>query len=80
MINTRNIISNSLSVVTGTYALANIKEILGIIILVLSIANILWNLGCSIVNRIKKKEYDKIDDDFEDSIEKLTDLKEEEKK
>ena len=80
MINKKDIISTSLSVFTGSYALTNIYNVLSIIILVLSIANILWNLGCSIINRTKKKEYDKVDDDFEDSIEKLIDLKKEEKK
>lgn len=79
MNNPRDFISTSLSVVTGTYALSNIQDMLSIIILILSIANILYNLGYKIYNHIKNKRFDMIDDDIENAKNELTDLKEDDK-
>lgn len=61
-------VSTSVSILTGGYALANLEQTLSIIILVLSIINIIWNLGCKIYTHIKNKQYDKIDDDISDAI------------
>lgn len=75
MTNTNEIITTSVSVVTGTYALANIQDILSVIILVLSILNILWNFAYRLYKHIKNKEFDKISEDIEETQDKLTDLK-----
>ena len=78
MIKIKELSTTVVSVFTGTYALANIQDVLSIIILILSIDNILYNLGYRIYNRIKSKEFDKIDDDIENSIDELNDLKKKE--
>lgn len=78
MIKIKELSTIVVSVFTGTYALANIQDVLSIIILILSIGNILYNLGYRIYNRIKSKEFDKIDDDIDNSIDELNDLKKKE--
>ena len=72
----QELIQTSISVCTGTYAVFNIQDVLSIVILVLSILNILWNLGYKIYKHVKNKELDKIDDEFKKAIEELNDRKE----
>ena len=64
-------ISNTLSVVFGSYALTNIKETLSIIILVLSIVNVSITMGFKIYGKIKKKKYEEIPNDIQDGIDEL---------
>ena len=71
--------SNLCSIATGAYGIANIKEILGIIVLVLSILNILINAGIRVYHKIKNKKYDEIPNDISDTINQINDLKEEDK-
>lgn len=73
-------ISNGISIFTGTIALANIQEILSIIILVLSILNILINMGIKIYGKIKSKKYDEISKDITKAIDDLKELEKEGKK
>lgn len=73
-------ISNGISIFTGTIALANIQEILSIIILVLSILNILINMGIKIYGKIKNKKYDEISKDITKAIDDLKELEKEGKK
>lgn len=73
-------VSNGISIFTGTIALANIQEILSIIILVLSIANILFNASIKIYSKIKNKKYDKIPNDINEASEELEKLKKKEGK
>lgn len=75
MINKFENISTALSVGTGTYAIANINDILSVIILILSIINILWNMGCRIYKHIKEKRYEAISQEIENAKEELNDLK-----
>lgn len=67
--------SNILSVVFGTYGLANMQEVLGIIILILSICNILINLAIKVIDKIKNKNYKGITEDINDAKEELKNLK-----
>ena len=70
-------ISNTTSIVTGSYAIATIQDTLSIIILVLSIVNILWNMSYRIYNHIKEKRYEKISEEIEKTKEELNNIKEE---
>lgn len=71
--------SNICSVATATYGIANIKEVLGIIVLVLSILNILINTGIKIYHKIKDKKFEEIPNDINETINQLNELKEEDK-
>lgn len=71
-------VSNGLSVLTGSIALANIQDILSIIILVLSVANILFNMFIRIYKHIKAKRLDLISSDLQDASTDLEKLKEKE--
>lgn len=76
--NTYEVLSNGTSIVTGAVAIANIHEILSIIILVLSIANILINMIIRIYHKIKNKKYDEIPNDIDTTIEQLKKLEKKE--
>lgn len=58
------------------YGIANIQEILGIIVLVLTIVNIITGYAFKIYDKIKKKNYKGITEDIEDAIEEIKDLNE----
>lgn len=73
---TLKMIDYSVDVASGSYGLANIQTILGIILLVLSIISILYKTALSIYQHVKNKEYKEIADDLakaKDEIEKLKD-------
>lgn len=74
-----DVISDSISILTGSFAIANIEHILSIVILVISILNILFNALIKIIKHIKNKEYDLLDDDFNGAKEELQNLQEKEK-
>lgn len=76
--NTYEVLSNGTSIVTGAVAIANIHEILSIIILVLSIANILINMIIRIYHKIKNKKYDEIPNEIDTTIEQLEQLEKKE--
>lgn len=67
-------ISDALSVVTGAIALDNIEEILSIIILIVSIANIVFNMVFRIYNHIKNKDVEGIKQDIEDAESTLKEI------
>ena len=73
-------VSTGLSVLTGSFALANIEQILSIIILIISLANILINVIIKIYKHIKNKQYDKIPDVLNDASEELENLQKKEGK
>ena len=73
-------ISTGVSILTSSFALANIQEILSIIILVISLLNILINATIKIYSRIKNKQYDKILDDINEASEQLENLQKKEGK
>lgn len=70
-------VSNAISIVTGALALGNIEEILSIIILIISIANILFNMGMKMYNHIKNKNYEAISNELEKTKKELENLKKE---
>lgn len=73
-------VSTGVSILTGSFALANIQEILSIIILVISILNILVNMTIKIYNKIKEKKYDEIPNDINEASEQLENLQKKEGK
>ena len=70
-----DLISDSASVLTGAFALSNIQDILSIVILVLSIANIIFNMFMRIYHHIKNKEYDEIPIEIDKTTKELENLK-----
>ena len=71
MINKFDVISSGTSVVTATYSIAYFKETLSIIILVISILNILFNMGYKIYKKVKEKRYAEISVEIEKTKEEL---------
>lgn len=69
-----DVITDTTSVVTATFSIAYIKETLSIIILVISILNILFNLGVKIIKHIKEKNLEKISIELEETKQKLEEL------
>lgn len=65
-----------LNIVGITYGAINIQEVLGIIVLILSILSILWKAGVKIYTLIKNKKYNEVDETINDTINDLNDLKE----
>lgn len=65
-----------LNIVGITYGAINVQEVLGIIVLILSILSILWKAGVKIYTLIKNKKYNEIDETINDTINDLNDLKE----
>lgn len=63
----------------GAYGIANIKDILGLIILILTILNVLINGTIKIIALIKKREYEKISGVIEDVRDELKEVEENEK-
>ena len=69
-----NTVSNTLSVITASWGISNIQDILGIIVLILSIMNILWNMIYKIYNNIKSKNYTEIDDNIKNAIDEINNI------
>lgn len=67
-------VENVTIVLASCIGLANIQEILGIIILVFQIILILYKSGKQIYDKIKSKKYDEIDDELEFTIKSLDEL------
>lgn len=72
--NLNNTLSNTLSVITASWGISNIQDILGIIVLILSIMNILWNMIYKIYNNIKSKNYTEIDDNIKNAIDEINNI------
>lgn len=68
-------IDYSVDVASGSYGIANIQTILGIILLVLSICSILFKMGLSIYTHIKNKQYKEIAEDLDKAKEEIEKLK-----
>lgn len=67
-------ITTILSGVGITYSIQDVKEIISIILLVLSVINILWVLGSRLYKHIKNKNYQEIPHDINDAVEQLNNL------
>lgn len=72
--NKYELISDGASVVTASYSIANLKETLSIIILVLSILNILVNMLIRTINHIKNKQYAKVNTEIETAKHELQEI------
>lgn len=70
----------NVSIVFGvTIGIAQIESILGIIILVFQIVLIIYKFVRTIINRIKNKDYDGIEEDIKDTTEQLKELSDKDK-
>ena len=72
---TQEIVSTSVSVATGGYAICNIQDILSVAILILSIINILWTLCVRVISLVKDKKYSDIGKELTNSANELENLK-----
>lgn len=70
-----NMIENSTIALGVAFAITNIESILGIVLLVLQVALILWKVGYKVYLRIKYKQLDKIQKDIEDAMDELEQIK-----
>ena len=70
-------ISNLTSIATMGYALIDIKEVLSIVILILSITNILWNMGYRIFKHVKEKRFEEISNEIENAKNELEKIEKE---
>lgn len=68
-------IDYSVDVASGSYGIANIQSVLGIILLVLSICSILFKMVFSIYTHIKNKQYKEIIEDLDKAKEEIEKLK-----
>lgn len=64
----------SVDAMGGAYGLANIQTILGIVVLILSIFNVLFNMTYKIIISIKKRKYGEIKGIVDNSIEELNNV------
>ena len=70
-----NMIENSTIALGVAFGITNIESILGIVLLVLQVALILWKVGYKVYLRIKYKQLDKIQKDIEDAMDELEQIK-----
>ena len=70
--------SDICSIITGAISMAYIREVLGVIVLVLSILNILINLALKIYHKIKERKFDQIPTDINNAIDEINKIKNEE--
>lgn len=70
-----NIFDLSVTATGLTYSLYYIKEVLGVIILILTIANILYKAVIAIVNHFKNKDLEAVAKDIDEAKEDLEEIK-----
>lgn len=58
-----------------TVSLIDIQQVLSIILLVLNVGWLLTKLVLKIVEHVKKKQYDQIDDDIKETIDGIEEIK-----
>lgn len=58
-----------------TVSLIDIQQVLSIILLVLNVGWLLVKLVLKIVEHVKKKQYDQIDDDIKETIDGIEEIK-----
>lgn len=64
------------SIIGLSITIEDARNFLGIVILIMQLILIIYNISRKVYNRIKKGEYDKIDDDIKEAIEDVKNLKE----
>lgn len=80
MKNTFNVIEDVLIGMGITVSLIDIQQILSIILLVLNVSMILVKVGFKIYQHAKEKKYDEIDDDIQEGITGIEQIKEQTEK
>lgn len=70
-----NIIEDVLIGFGITVSLIDIQQVLSIILLVLNVGWLLTKLVLKIVEHVKKKQYDQIDDDIKETIDGIEEIK-----
>ena len=65
--------------VGAAVGLQNVNDVLNIILIILSIANLLWLLASRIIKHIKDKEYEKVNEDLTQAIHDIEELKDKNK-
>lgn len=73
---TYDIYSYTLSILGCMWSAENIDNVLGIILMVLSIINILWSTGYKLYNAIKSKKYSDVSKIIDDAEEQIKNIKE----
>lgn len=68
-------VENALVGVGLTIGIANIKDILGIILIALQVAIVLYKAGVSIYKKVKARKYDEILTDLDKAQKELEELK-----
>lgn len=68
-------VTGAIGSVGAAVGLQNVNDVLNIILIVLSIANLLWLMASKIIDHIKHKEYEKVGDDISKAIDDLEELK-----
>lgn len=74
----KDLLDYGVSVLSTCWSLENIDSLLGIILLIFSIANIVFKAILQIKNKIDNKKYNEIPEIIEDVIEDIKEIKKEE--
>lgn len=69
-----NIFNKTVDSVGLIYGIANLQEILGLVVLILTIINILTSYGFKIYDKIKNKKYNEIPEEVNKALEEIKDL------
>lgn len=69
-----NIFNKTVDSVGLIYGIANLQEILGLVVLILTIINILTSYGFKIYDKIKDKKYNEIPEEVNKALEEIKDL------
>lgn len=69
-----NIFNKTIDSIGLIYGIANLQEILGLVVLILTIINILTGYGFKIYDKIKNKKYNEIPEEVNKAIEEIKDL------
>lgn len=74
----KDLIDYGISVLSTCWSLENIDNILGIILLIISICNIVFKAFLQIKNKIDNKKYNEIPEIIEDTIDEIEKIKKDE--
>lgn len=72
------IADHALSIISVGWSIENINNVLGVILLVLSIARILWSTGYKVYTAIKNKKLEDVEKSIMEGIEEIKQLDDEE--
>lgn len=75
----RDLLDYGLSILSTMWSLENIDNVLGIILLVISIGNLVFKAIVQINDKIKNKKYDEIDDVVDELIKDIDEIRDSKK-